>query len=209
MQGGYPDPFMFGAGSACPLYPAQTLGPCYAASTVREDISDGIPGLPLRLSFLVISSDGCTPIPDAEVDIWSAGSDGIYSAYSAGHICTGLLFGPSTMGKTYCRGKRSTDENGRVDFSTVFPGWYSGRSIHVHFTVRVSGREYITSQLYFEDTLCDEILAQGTYAPRGMRDTTNRNDSVLGSANIQQFLFSTAKRADGALHAWKALSINV
>ena len=107
----------------------------------------------------------------------------------------------------YCRGRRTTDANGRVDFSTVFPGWYTGRSIHIHFTVRAGSQEYITSQLYFDDALSDEIMEQPDYEARGPRDTTNQTDGILRGGNVQQFLFSTAKRPDGALHAWKVLSI--
>jgi hypothetical protein len=75
--------------------------------------------------------------------------------------------------------------------------------------VRVDGRDYMTSQLYWEDALIDEILAQGEYKARGKRDTLNTGDSIFrsGGATPQQVLFSTAKRADGVLHAWKVLSI--
>jgi protocatechuate 3,4-dioxygenase beta subunit len=208
MMGGYPDPFMTApTGAACNLYPTQTLGPCYMRMpAMREDISDGMSGLPLRLSFLVVRN-GCTPIPNASVDIWHSGSSGIYSAYATGTICN-----PSTtnvMSETFCRGALLTDETGRVNFSTVFPGWYSGRSVHIHFTVRINGTEEVTSQLYFEDALTTEIQAQGDYKARGMRSTTNSNDSTFrsGGATPEQIIMATAKRPDGVLHAWKVLSI--
>jgi protocatechuate 3,4-dioxygenase beta subunit len=208
MQGGYPDPFGTGPGSACALYPAQTLGPCYAQTPpTREDISAGLSGLPMRLSFLVVRSDGCTPVPNASVDIWHSGSNGIYSAFRTSTVCN-----PGTMdvlSQTFCRGVQTTNASGRTDFNTVFPGWYTGRTLHIHFTVRVNGREYITSQLYFEDALAEEILAQGEYKARGKRDTSNARDTQFrtGGATPEQVIFSTAKRADGALHAWKVLSL--
>ena len=209
MQGNYPDPFTPAALSmACTVYPSQTLGPCYAQMPMaRQDISDGLDGLPVRLSFLVVRSSGCMPVPDASIDIWHSGSDGIYSAYATGTICN-----PGTMdvkSQMYCRGVQTTDAMGRADFSTVFPGWYTGRTIHIHFTIRLNGRESVTSQLYFEDDLTDEILAQGYYTPRGRRDTTNRTDMIFrsGNASPAQVVFSTAKRTDGVLHAWKVLSI--
>jgi protocatechuate 3,4-dioxygenase beta subunit len=205
MAGNYPDPFAGGAGSVCALYPAQTLGPCYASPVqTREDISDGVVGVPVRMSFLVVASDGCTPVPNAEVDVWSAGSNGVYSAFASG-TCNPERLDVARL--DYCRGKRNTDANGRVDFSTVFPGWYRGRTIHIHFTVRANGREYITSQLYFDDALSDELLRQKDYADRGPRDTTNRTDSILRGGNVAPVLFETAKRADGTLHAWKTLSV--
>jgi protocatechuate 3,4-dioxygenase beta subunit len=209
MKGGYPDPFTTGAaGAACMLYPAQEIGPCYAnGPMLREDISDGIIGLPVRLSLKVVRSDGCTPVAGATVDVWHSGSDGIYSAFATGTICN-----PSTqdvMSEMFCRGVQTTDENGRVDFSTVFPGWYTGRTIHIHFTIRLNVTESVTSQLYFEDPLSDEILAQASYATRGMRDTTNATDMLFssGGASPDQVLLETAKRPDGVLHAWKVLSI--
>jgi protocatechuate 3,4-dioxygenase beta subunit len=210
MQGNYPDPFVMGTAgmAACTVYPAQTIGPCYAQMpSTRADISDGLGGLPLRLSFLLVHSNGCTPVPDASIDIWHSGSEGIYSAYATGTICN-----PGTqdvLSKMFCRGVQTTDAAGRADFSTVFPGWYTGRTIHIHFTVRVGGRESVTSQLYFDDALSDEILAQGDYKTRGKRDTTNATDSLFrsGGATAAQVSFSTAKRPDGVLHAWKVLSI--
>jgi len=208
MAPSYPDPFEMGAGSMCRLYPAQTLGPCYAEEPMmRQDISDTLDGLPTRVSFLVVEADGCTPIPNATVDIWHSGSQGVYSAYATGTTCN-----PGTddvMSEMFCRGVQAVDETGRCNFSTVFPGWYRGRTLHIHFTVRVGGRETVTSQLYFEDKLVDEILAQGYYKARGMRDTTNQADRIFlsGGASEDQVVMEHAKRPDGVLHLWKVLAI--
>lgn len=207
IKGGYPDPFNGTSGASCPIYPAQTIGPCYAQNPLmRKDISDGLGGLPMRLSFLVVHQNACMAVPDASVDIWHAGSGGIYSAYATGTVCNPTT--ENVLMKTFCRGVQSTDADGRIDFDTVFPGWYKGRTIHVHFTVRVGGKT-VTSQLYFPDMLSDEILAQGDYATRGKRDTNNTTDTLFlsGGATAAQVLFSTAKRPDGVLHAWKILSI--
>jgi protocatechuate 3,4-dioxygenase beta subunit len=210
MQGNYPNPFEAGTmGAMCAVYPSQTLGPCYAqmAPAMRQDISDGLTGLPMRLSFLLVRGSACTPVPDATIDIWHSGSNGIYSAFATGTVCN-----PGTMdvkSQMFCRGVQMTDAMGRADFSTVFPGWYRGRTIHIHFTVRVGGRESKTSQLYFEDMLVDEILGQGEYASRGKRDTNNANDTQFksGGATPEGVIFKSAKRPDGVLHAWKVLTI--
>ena len=206
MQGNYPDPFANGAGGAmCALYPALTLGPCYSKGpAARPDISDGMTGLPVRLSFLVVRADGCTPVPSAEVDLWHTGSNGVYSAFASG-ICNPNKLDVVSM--RFCRGTQATDAKGRVDFSTIFPGWYTGRSIHIHFTVRVGGKEYITSQLFFDDMLTEEILLQPDYKARGKRDTTNKTDNILSGKKVADYVFSTAKRQDGAMHAWKVLSL--
>jgi protocatechuate 3,4-dioxygenase beta subunit len=203
----YEDPFAKSPGTSCKLYPSQTLGPCYADKPMmRSDISDGLDGLPVRLSFLVVDKS-CKPVPNATVDIWHSGSQGIYSAYAMGTTCN-----PGTdnvLMKTFCRGVQPLDETGRANFSTVFPGWYTGRTIHIHFTLRVGGKEAVTSQLYFEDALVDEILAQGSYKARGKRDTTNTRDMLFSSGNAtpDEVLMEHVKRPDGVLHAWKVLSI--
>jgi protocatechuate 3,4-dioxygenase beta subunit len=204
MRGDYPDPFAGGAGTACGLTTAMILGPCYASTLEREDISDGEPGLPVRLSFLVVRGDGCTPIAGATVDIWHAAPRGVYSSFPATTICNP---GEEALeSESFCRGVQTTDANGRVDFSTVFPGWYGGRAIHIHFTVRIDGNHYVTSQLFFEDSLNDEVLAQIDYASRGPRDTRNDADVFLPS-DMAPFLLSTAKRSDGTLHVWKLLVV--
>jgi protocatechuate 3,4-dioxygenase beta subunit len=204
----YPDPFGSDV-SMCTLYPQQTEGPCYAQGPmVRQDISDMLDGLPVRLSLLIVDRD-CKPVPNANVDIWHAGSDGNYSAFATtgrGAICNPSSM--STEGQMFGRGIQMSDEVGRAQFDTVFPGWYRGRTIHIHFRVRIGSQDY-TSQLYFEDDLVNEILAQGYYKPRGMRDTTNMSDGIFrsGNATPEQVLMETAKRVDGSLHAWKVLAL--
>ena len=209
MKGGYPDPFDMGVGgTACALYPSQMLGPCYANSpAMREDITGSMNGLPTRLSFLVVRGSACDPVPDATVDIWHSSTYGVYSAFATGTICN-----PSTMDvqqDMFCRGVQVTNDAGRADFNSVFPGWYSGRAVHIHFTVTVGGRAMKTSQLYFEDDLITEIHSQGEYMARGMRSTINAADVTFssGGASPEEILMSTVKRPDGVLHAWKVLSI--
>jgi hypothetical protein len=78
MQGNYPNPFEGTMGAMCAVYPTQTIGPCYAQMpAMRQDISDGLTGLPVRLSFLVVRGSACTPVPNASIDIWICGSGGI------------------------------------------------------------------------------------------------------------------------------------
>lgn len=206
MRGNYPDPFTSGApGAACVLYPSMTIGPCYAQSPARrEDISDGLTGLPVRLSFLVVRGSTCTPVPNAEVDIWHTGSNGVYSAFASG-ICNPDRL--NVASQRFCRGTQLTNADGRTDFSTIFPGWYTGRSIHIHFTVRVGTRSYLTSQLFFEDTLNDEIMGTSEYVARGKRDTTNKSDNILRGVDLSKVVLSWTQRSDGALHAWKVLQI--
>lgn len=206
MCGTYPDPFAGGIGNSCTLLCSATLGPCYAQTEDRRDISEGALGLPVRMAFLVVD-ESCTPVPDAEVDIWHTSADGFYSGEDASPTCT--LNDPEAIAGHWFRGVQTTDAAGRADFDTCFPGWYSGRTIHIHLTVRVGGTAYVTSQLVFADALSDEIIAeQPIYSDRGPRDTTNTTDGIISNADdLAAYTFETERMRDGAMLAWKALVI--
>ncbi|RKH59540.1 dioxygenase family protein [Corallococcus llansteffanensis] len=201
----YPDPFAAGIGTVCTLTCESTLGPCYATTVERKDISEGHDGLPVRLAFLIVD-EACKPIPGATVDIWHAAPEGLYSGEDASDFCTS---GDAVArAARWFRGVQTTDANGRADFDTCFPGWYSSRTIHIHFTVRVNGSEFVTSQLFFDDTLNDDIVnTQPLYNTRGARDTTNANDNVVSAESVGNYLFTTQRLADGAMLAAKTLVI--
>jgi protocatechuate 3,4-dioxygenase beta subunit len=205
MSGTYLDPFTTGLGTSCALTCAATVGPCYAATLERKDISEGHDGLPVRLAFLLVD-ESCTPIQGATVDIWHAAAEGLYSGDDASDFCTS---GDATArAARWFRGVQTSDAGGRVDFNTCFPGWYSSRTIHIHFTVRINGTEYVTSQLFFADALDDEIVdTQPLYNTRGPRDTTNQDDTVISGSAVADYTFQTERMADGAMLAWKALVI--
>jgi protocatechuate 3,4-dioxygenase beta subunit len=199
----YPDPFAAGLGTICTLTCAATLGPCYAQTIERKDISEGEAGLPVRIALLLVD-EACNPIEGATVDIWHCGPTGLYSGDDASDMCT--AGDADARAARYFRGVQTTDAKGRVDFDTCFPGWYSSRTIHVHYTVRLGGTEFVTSQLVFDDALDDEIVAtQPIYKDRGARDTLNTNDNVVGAAAIADYTFQTQRMSDGAMLAWKAL----
>ncbi|KFA90444.1 protocatechuate 3,4-dioxygenase [Archangium violaceum] len=201
----YPNPFASGIGTVCALTCEATLGPCYAETIDRKDISENHAGLPVRLAFLVVD-ESCNPIPGASVDIWHAAPEGLYSGEDASTFCT--ADDPSATSARWFRGVQTADANGRVDFDTCFPGWYSSRTIHIHFTVRVNGNEYVTSQLVFDDALNDDIIGtQPLYKDRGPRDTTNSNDTVISAESAAEYSFQTQRMPDGALLAWKTLVI--
>ncbi len=201
----YPDPFASGTGTVCNLLCAATLGPCYANTLVRKDISEGHDGLPVRLAFRVVN-EACQPIEGASVDIWHTAPEGLYSGDDASTFCTSD--DPSATSARWFRGVQTTDADGRADFDTCFPGWYSSRTIHIHFTIRVNGNEYVTSQLFFEDELSDDIVAnQPLYNTRGARDTTNQNDTVISADAVSEYVFQTQRMEDGAMLAWKTLVI--
>jgi protocatechuate 3,4-dioxygenase beta subunit len=204
MTGRYADPFAAGLGTACNLTCLAGLGPCYANTLTRKDISEGHDGLPLRLTFLLVN-EACEPLPNATVDIWHCAPEGLYSGDDAAEQCT--LGDASARAARWFRGMQPVDANGRVDFDTCFPGWYTHRAVHIHVTVRLGGVEYATTPLLFDDTLDDEIIAtQPLYSARGPRDTRNTADFRLGGS-IAEHLVQTKRMPDGALLAWKTLSI--
>jgi protocatechuate 3,4-dioxygenase beta subunit len=164
------------APAACIVTPAQTEGPFFLdhqlnRSDIRMDPADGAvrTGSPLVLDLAVwsVGGAGCTPLAGAIVDIWHCDALGVYSGTGAG-----------TAEKKFLRGYQVTDAGGRVAFTTVYPGGYAGRAVHIHFKVRgkyPSGRSYeFTSQFYFDAAVTDRVHARPPYLSR--RRVRNADD---------------------------------
>ena len=171
------------AGAACSVTPTETEGPYWVdellnRSDITADPSDGSvrPGVPLTLRLNVLRADaGCAPAAGVQVDVWHCDAGGLYSDEAANN----------TVGKKFLRGYQITDGNGAAQFTTIYPGWYSGRTIHIHFRIRTAnGSTNFTSQLFFDDTISNQVLAQAPYNTRGTRDTTNGNDSIYNAATL-------------------------
>ena len=195
----------FSAADTCTLTGALTLGPCYAANAaiVRRDITSGMTGLPVRLGFCIVRASDCQPVTNATVDVWHTNSSGIYSALTA-QVCT---TGQNVVNQNFCRGVQPTDSDGSVYFDTVFPGWYSSRTTHIHFTIRINGTEYVTSQFAFADRVSDFIYRKHPlYSARTLRTTNNTNDTVFSSSTISAFTFNTRYK-DNQLQAFKTIAI--
>jgi len=159
--------------ASCDPTPPQIAGPFFAdVGLERSDIREGRAGVPLALDLQVVEAgDGCTPIPDATVELWHADASGAYSAFD---VADG---NPSDQGdETFLRGAQPTDADGRVGFATIYPGWYPGRTVHIHARVVVGSVERLTTQLYFPDALTDRVMAEPAYAARGPRSTSNATD---------------------------------
>jgi protocatechuate 3,4-dioxygenase beta subunit len=169
--------------STCLVRPEQTEGPYFVDEMLnRSDIREDREGVPLDLTFNVSRVDegdvsACGPLAGAVVDIWHADAAGQYSDVQDN------AEGFNTRGETYLRGYQVTDENGTARFTTIYPGWYQGRAVHIHFKIRDSpeseqGYEF-TSQLYFDDALTDGVQSQGPYAQKGQRDLRNGEDGIF------------------------------
>ena len=187
---------------SCVVRPAQTQGPYFVdeklhRSDIRSDPTDGSvkQGVPLRLLFRVSELQGsaCTPLAGATVDVWHCDALGVYSD------AKDALFG-NTQGKKFLRGDQVTNAAGTAEFLTIYPGWYQGRAVHIHFKIRTSSasgaRHEFTSQLYFNDTLTDHVHTQGPYASKGQRTLRNADDGIFQDGG-KQLLLDAAQDGSG------------
>jgi protocatechuate 3,4-dioxygenase beta subunit len=185
-----------GALPACVVRPEQTEGPYFVdemldRSDIRSDPSTGEvkEGVPLQINFKVsqIGNNACTPLAGATVDVWHCDALGVYSDVQDP--------GFNTAGQKFLRGTQVTDETGAVQFTTIYPGWYQGRTVHIHFKIRTdpsseTGYEF-TSQLYFDDALSDQIHNQEPYAGKGQRTLRNEGDRLFQDGGDQLLLQPT------------------
>lgn len=170
----------------CVVRPEQMEGPYFVdrvlhRSDIRTDPGDGAarPGAPLRLFFNVsrVDRDTCEPLADALVDVWQCDAVGVYSAF---RDMNGLF---DTREQRFLRGYQVTDAEGRAEFMTIYPGWYPGRAVHIHFKIRTDpssdrGHEF-TSQLYFDDELNERMHTREPYASHGPPPAKNADDDIF------------------------------
>ena len=151
---------------SCVLTPEQTEGPYYVdGEKVRRDIREGRPGLKLQLRTTVVDASTCKPIKGAAIDVWHCDAGGTYSGVNGN---TG----------TFLRGIQRTDAKGLATFVTVFPGWYQGRTTHIHVKVHLGGTVIHTGQLYFPETAVTAASKRAPYNRRGEPDTRNADDAI-------------------------------
>ena len=175
---------------ACVVRPATTEGPYFVEevldrSDIRSDPASGElrPGLPLELIFRVmrVGAGTCLPLAGTPVNVWHCDALGVYSGVADP--------GFDTSGQKFLRGFQETDPYGQARFLTIYPGWYPGRTVHIHFKVRSQaedGSVYdFTSQLFFDDSLSDSVFATAPYAARGERRTRNQDDGIFQSGGEQ------------------------
>jgi protocatechuate 3,4-dioxygenase beta subunit len=175
---------------SCVVRPALTEGPYFVdeklnRSDIRTDPTTNVTktGTPFRLVFNVSrrANGSCTPLPNAYVDIWHCDALGSYSDVSGGGQS-------NTSGQKFLRGYQVTNSNGVAEFITIFPGYYTGRTVHIHFKIRLyagTQKTYeFTSQFFFNDSLTDQIFTQSPYNTKSARGTRNSNDGIYRSDMI-------------------------
>jgi len=162
----------------CVLTPEMTEGPYYiAGEKVRRNITEGRPGTPLELHLSVVDASTCKPIRGAAIDIWHADAGGVYSG-----------FGEGASSRTFMRGIQRTDAKGLATFLSVYPGWYPGRTVHIHVKVHVGGNVVHTGQLFFNDTVTDTAYRSKPYSSRPNRTTRNADDSIWVNGGSRSML---------------------
>ncbi|MFJ7213353.1 protocatechuate dioxygenase [Amycolatopsis sp. NPDC098790] len=206
---------LFTGARTCTLTASTTQGPYYFdADKIRSDVREDKQGAKLRLALQLQDSETCKPIPHAVVEIWHCDAGGLYSGAVAasggggtpptGPPPTGTppTGGPPPGGdqdleptddERYLRGAQVTNQRGTVEFTTIWPGWYRGRTVHVHVMVHVGNEKTLTTQLMFDEALNTEVLATQPYAQRTGRDTFNDNDSIYEPS----MLLKVTKARDG------------
>ena len=181
---------------SCVVRPEQTEGPYFVdekldRSDIRSDpatgtVKDGVP-LALILAVSRLSEGACAPLAGAHVDIWHCDALGVYSDVEDPTF--------NTVGQRFLRGYQVTDAEGVARFQTIYPGWYPGRAVHIHFKIRTDpgaarGSEF-TSQLYFDDALTTRVHARAPYASKGQRRDRNADDRFFVRGGDQLLLAPT------------------
>ncbi|KAG7439817.1 aromatic compound dioxygenase [Guyanagaster necrorhizus] len=197
--------------NTCVLTPTVTEGPYYhkVGHPIRQNIAEYQIGVPLLLDIGVIDVETCKPLPNILVDIWHANATGHYAGHpeptfelrdekpQVGGKRSGLLSAfPRTMpAETFLRGAWPTNENGVAQFSTIFPGYYTGRATHIHTKVFPSwtplpngtfeaGKLVHVGQFFFDDEINSQVDKMHPYTTNPIKDTVGRTRNWRDSLNI-------------------------
>ncbi|MEN0056011.1 MAG: intradiol ring-cleavage dioxygenase [Mucilaginibacter sp.] len=173
-------------GSTCLVAPTEEEGPFpYASGEInnplnRTEVTGGQTGVPLSVSFVVVNTNNnCNVVAGARVDIWHCNKDGYYSGYGNQ---PGALGTKSYIGETWLRGYQLTDTSGVAKFTSIYPGWYSGRATHIHMEIFVNNVLKKTTQMAFPETISDAVHVSTLYASHGVNPTRNASDHVFGNS---------------------------
>lgn len=172
------------AAAVCTLTKEMTEGPYYLdGQLVRADISEGKPGIPLKLALTVVDDDTCAPLSNALVEIWHCDALGEYSGFvgNNGHN--------EPDNGTFLRGGVLTNSSGVANITTIYPGWYRGRCIHIHVKVHTNvtltsdgsftgGQELHTGQLFIDETITRRVATVSPYSTNTVTRTTLAQDSI-------------------------------
>ena len=178
---------------SCIVRPALTEGPFFVdekldRSDIRSDPATGVvrPGAILNLNFVVsrVSGTACTALSGAMVDVWHCDALGAYSDVDG------------ARGQKFLRGFQKTDASGSARFLTIYPGWYQGRAVHIHFKIRPTASSEFTSQLFFDDAMSTQVFAQAPYAQKGTQGMTRNTSDGIFNQSAGKLSLSVTKSGD-------------
>jgi protocatechuate 3,4-dioxygenase beta subunit len=202
------------AAASCLLTPEVTEGPYWIDNDLtRRDIRAGRPGLPLELVFTVQNARSCRPLRGADVEVWHCDAGGVYSGYESqsqagnGSAPSGPPPGGGAGGgggheepsssTRYLRGHQRSDGDGVVRFLTIYPGWYRGRTPHIHLKVHVGGRVVHTGQVFFDEATTRAVYRQAPYRSHGQPDTSHAEDAIYAAAGRGRAVLRLRRRTRG------------
>ena len=171
--------------TTCLLTPEATEGPYWVDTALtRRNVTEGKPGMPVVLRFTVLNAKTCKPIRNADVEIWHCDALGNYSAVN----------GATTH---FLRGHQRSVATGKAEFLTIFPGWYRGRTPHIHMKVSVGGNEVHTGQVFCNEKITTTVYRTAPYASRGQYDTPHSSDGIYNQAGGSKAELKLTKRPGG------------
>src|SRR3984885_2908394 len=203
---------------SCTLVAEQEVGPYYIDDEkLRQDITEGKPGVPVKLRVALVDAARCAPLENASLDIWHCDALGVYSGFTAnnpdgnpGGPPPGGPGGPGpgrmgpppprqTDATRFLRGLQLTDKQGIAEFSTLYPGWYHGRAIHIHLKVHLGGHVSHTGQLFFPEDVTAEVAKLAPYAKRlSVHRTTQGEDHIFQSQHGSASMVSLTRLEKGS-----------
>jgi protocatechuate 3,4-dioxygenase beta subunit len=194
--------------NTCVTAKEETPGPYwFDVDSIRSDLREDRPGTPLVLAVRAHDLSQCTngaaptPIPNSVVEIWHCDAGGVYSGFESASAGGPGVGGPgggtsddsyssgdteaaTSDDGTYLRGAQVADRNGIVQFTTIYPGWYRGRTVHIHLKLHVDRKTVVTTQLYFDEAVNDAVFATSPYAEHTGRQTRNQDDSIYDPSGL-------------------------
>ena len=176
-----------GGTNACAVTPTEVIGPFPSLTDLfRSDIRDGKTGVALTLTLKVVNvNNGCAAVPNANVEIWHVDAAGNYSQYG------------TQVTQTFLRGIQTTNANGEVTFTTIYPGWYQGRATHIHLEVTVNGVSRKVTQIAFPESVNNAVHTSSVYLSRGTNPMSNASDSIFADSLSSELVTPTGSVVNG------------
>ena len=177
---------------SCAVTPSETAGPFPSLTDlVRSDIREGRTGTLLTLTLKVVRvSSGCAAVSGANVEIWHCDVSGNYSQYG------------TQVGQTFLRGIQTTNANGEVTFTTIYPGWYQGRATHIHVEVTVNNVVVKVSQMAFPESINNIVHNTAAYS-RSLNPTSNAADGIFADSLSDELVTPVGSPAAGYTASWQ------